>query len=61
MDHDFLKDIKIDKKDIEFVFCIYLYQNDDFFVFSVNNENYGNSVFKILNLLKNFYEDKNKI
>ena len=61
VDHDFLKDIKIDKKDIEFVFCIYLYQNDDFFVFSVNNENYGNSVFKILNLLKNFYEDKNKI
>ena len=58
VDHDFLKDIKIDGKDIVFVFCIYLYQNDDFFVFAVNNENYGNSVFKILNLLKNYYEDK---
>ena len=60
VDHEFLKDIKIDEKDIEFVFCIYLYQNDDFFVFSVNNENFGNSVFKILNLLKNYYEDRNK-
>ena len=58
VDYDFLKDYKIDEKDIEFVFCIYLFQNDDFFVFAVNNENFGNSVFNILTLLKNYYEDK---
>ena len=56
--HDFLNNIKINEKDIEFVFCIFLFQNDDFFVFAFNNENYGNSVFNILNLLKNYYEDK---
>ena len=55
---DFLKDIKIDGKDIEFVFCIYLYQNDDFFVFAINNENYGKCVFNIIKLLINYYEDK---
>ena len=58
VDHNFLKDIKIEGKDIEFVFCIYLYQNDDFFVFATDNENYGNSIFDVLNLLKNYYEDK---
>lgn len=42
VDPNFLKDIKIDEeKDIEFVFCIYLYQNDDFFVFASDKENYG--------------------
>jgi hypothetical protein len=56
--HDFLNNIKINEKYIEFVFCIFLFQNDDFFVFAFNNENYGNSVFNILNLLKNYYEDK---
>ena len=61
VDYDFLKDIKIDEKDIEFVFCIYLFQNDDFFVFAVNNENFGNSVFNILTLLKNYYENKKYI
>ena len=55
---DFIKDIKINEKDIEFVFCIYLYQNDDFFVFAVNNENYGKCVFNIVKLLINYYEDK---
>ena len=58
INHDFLADIQIDEKNIEFVFCIYLYQNDDFFVFAVNNENYGNSVFNVINLLRNYYEDK---
>ncbi len=58
VDQNFLKDIKIEGKDIEFVFCIYLYQNDDFFVFATDNENYGNSIFDVLNLLKNYYEDK---
>ena len=58
INHDFLADIQIDEKNIEFVFCIYLYQNDDFFVFAVNNKNYGNSVFNVINLLRNYYEDK---
>jgi hypothetical protein len=58
INYDFLKDVKIDEKDIKFVFCIYLYQNDDFFVFAVSDENYGNSIFNVLNLLKNYYEDK---
>ena len=53
-----VKDIKIDEKDIEYVFCIYLYQNDDFFVFAVNNENYGKTVYNIVKLLINYYEDK---
>ena len=58
IENDFLCDYKIDNKDIEMVFCIYLNQNNDFFVFAVNNENLGKSVFDILNLLKNYYEDK---
>ena len=58
IDNDFLSEYKIDNKDIEMVFCIYLNQNDDFFVFAVNNENLGKSVFDMLNLLKNYYEDK---
>ena len=58
INHDFLNGIDIDEKNIEFVFCIYLYQNDDFFVFAVFDENYGNSVFNVINLLKNYYEDK---
>ena len=58
IENDFLFEYKIDNKDIEMVFCIYLNQNDDFFVFAVNNENLGKSVFDILNLLKNYYEDK---
>ena len=58
IDNDFLSEYKIENKDIEMVFCIYLNQNDDFFVFAVNNENLGKSVFDMLNLLKNYYEDK---
>ena len=58
IENDFLIEYKIDKKDIEMVFCIYLNQNNDFFVFAVNNENLGKSVFSVLNLLKNYYEDK---
>ena len=58
IENDFLNEYKIDNKDIEMVFCVYLYQNDDFFVFAVNNENFGKNVFDILNLLKNYFEDK---
>ena len=58
IENDFLIEYKIDKKDIEMVFCIYLNQNNDFFVFAVNNENLGKSIFDFLSLLKNYYEDK---
>ena len=58
IENDFLKEYQIDKKDIEIVFVVYLYQNDDFFVFAFNNEKFGKNVFNILNLLKNYYEDK---
>ena len=58
IENDFLIDYKIDNRDIEMVFCIYLNQNNDFFVFAVNNENLGKSIFDFLSLLKNYYEDK---
>ena len=46
-------------KKIEFSFVIFLNQNSDFFVFVLNNENFGNSLFSLMNLLKNYYEDRN--
>jgi len=58
IENDFLLEYKIDNRDIEMVFCIYLNQNNDFFVFAVSNENLGKSVFDILSLLKHYYEDK---
>ena len=58
IENDFLMEYKVDNRDIEMVFCIYLNQNNDFFVFAVNNENLGKSIFDFLSLLKNYYEDK---
>jgi hypothetical protein len=46
-------------KKIQFCFAIFLNQNSDFFVFVLCDENFGNSLFCLMNLLKNFYEDKN--
>ena len=46
-------------KKIEFSFVIFLNQNSDFFVFVLNNENFGKSLFSLMNLLKNYYEDRN--
>ena len=56
--NDIFKKYKIKEKQIEFVFCIFLYQNDDFFVFASNNKEIGNSTFTIINLLKNYYAKK---
>jgi hypothetical protein len=56
--NDIFKKYKIKEKQIEFVFCIFLYQNDDFFVFACNNKEIGNSIFTIINLLKNYYAKK---
>jgi hypothetical protein len=46
-------------KKIQFCFAVFLNQNSDFFVFVLCDENFGNSLFCLMNLLKNFYEDKN--
>ena len=48
----------MNEKEIEFTLCIYLNQNDDFFVFIFNNQILGNSIYNILSLLKNYYENK---
>ena len=56
--NNILKQFKIKEKEIEFVLSIFLNQNDDFFVFAFNNKEIGNSVFNIINLLRNYYEDK---
>ena len=58
IDNKVFKQYKINEKEIKFTFCIYLNQNDDFFVFVLNNEKMGNAIFNFLNLLKNYYEDK---
>lgn len=58
INNDIFKKYKIKEKQIEFVFCIFLYQNDDFFVFACNNKEIGNSIFTIINLLKNYYSKK---
>jgi len=46
-------------KKIEFSFVIFLNQNSDFFIFILDKEIFGNSLFSLMNLLKNYYEDKN--
>ena len=42
---------------IKYIFCIYLTQNNDNFVFGFENAKYGESIFNILNILKNYYDD----
>jgi hypothetical protein len=56
--NDVFKKYKIKEKQIEFVFCVFLYQNDDFFVFASNNKEFGNTIFDLINLLKNYYAKK---
>ena len=58
VDNDIFKQLTIKEKNVEFTFCIFLNQNNDFFVFVINDEKFGNSIFNYLNLLKNYYEDK---
>ena len=58
IDSKIFKQYKINQKEIEFTFCIFLNQNDDFFAFVFNNEIFGNAIYNFLNLLKNYYEDK---
>ena len=59
MDNNILKNYKINgNKNIEIIFCIYLNQNNDFFVFSHNNLLIGNNIINILFFLKRYYEKK---
>ena len=60
IDKKIFEEYDLNSKKIEFCFAIFLNQNSDFFVFILDNENFGNSLFSFMNLLKNYYEDKNK-
>jgi len=55
---EIFKQFKIKEKEIEFVLSIFLNQNDDFFIFAFNDKEIGNSFFNIINLLRNYYQDK---
>ena len=59
MDKYILKNYKINgNKNIEIIFCIYLNQNNDFFVFAHNNLFIGNNIINILLFLKRYYAKK---
>ena len=53
------EEYNLNGKKIEFSFVIFLNQNSDFFIFFLDKEIFGNSLFSLMNLLKNYYEDKN--
>ena len=58
INNDKFKNYKIKGKMIKFSFCIFLYQNDDFFAFVFNNEEVGRNTFNILNFLKKYYDSE---
>ena len=45
------------KKNINIIFCIYIKDNNDFFVFSHYNKYVGNNIINILEFLIRYYED----
>ena len=58
-DNNFLEKYKIHgTKKVNIVFCIYINQNNDFFVFAHDNINIGNNIINILLFLKSYYENK---
>ena len=57
VDNKIFDEYDLNGKKIEFSFSIFLNQNSDFFVFILDNKNFGNSLFGLINLLKNYYED----
>ena len=59
IDKKIFEEYDLSGKKIQFCFAVFLKQNTDFFVFVSFNENFGNNVFRLMNLLKNYYEDKN--
>ena len=59
IDNKIFDEYDLNGKNIEFCFSVFLNQNSDFFVFVTYNKNFGNSLFGLMSLLKNYYEDKN--
>ena len=58
IENNFLENYKIDgEKDIKIIFCIYINQNNDFFIFAHNDRNFGIDVINILQFLQRYYED----
>ena len=45
------------KKNINIIFCVYIKDNNDFFVFAHYNRNIGNNLINILQFLIRYYED----
>ena len=59
IENKFLKNYRINgNKNIKIIFCIYIRQNNDFFIFAHNNIYIGNNVISVLLFLKKYYEDK---
>ena len=58
IENNFLINYKIEgEKDIKIIFCIYINQNNDFFIFAHNDRNFGKDVINILQFLQRYYED----
>ena len=57
IDNKIFDEYDLNGNKIDFAFSIFLNQNSDFFVFILDNKNFGNSLFGLINLLKNYYED----
>jgi hypothetical protein len=58
IENNFLSNYKIEgEKDIKIIFCIYINQNNDFFIFAHNDRNFGKDVINILQFLQRYYED----
>jgi hypothetical protein len=58
IDNNIFNQSKIDgKKNINIIFCIYIKDNNDFFVFSHYNKYVGNNIINILEFLIRYYED----
>ena len=58
IDSNIFEEYKLNGNKIKFTFAIFLNQNSDFFAFLLDNEDFGNSLFNLMNLLKNYYDDK---
>ena len=57
-ENNFLGDYKINgNKNINILFCIYIKDNNDFFVFAHHNKIVGNNIINILQFLIRYYED----
>ena len=58
IENNFLENYKINgEKDIKIIFCIYINQNNDFFIFAHYDRNFGKDVINILQFLQRYYED----